>query len=130
MSMRIEVSYGEVLDKITILEIKAERIEAPDKQANIRKELASLTHAWSGSGIDENLISGQRAGLKRVNETLWDIEDRIRLKEAASEFDEEFIELARSVYLTNDERSRIKRTVNEILGSVIVEEKSYQEYRT
>lgn len=129
MGMQIEVSYGEVLDKITILEIKAARIDDKDKRANVLKELASLCDAWSRSDVDERLIRAQRDELKRVNEMLWDIEDRIRLKEASAAFDGEFIELARQVYLTNDDRSRIKQSVNDTLGSSIREEKSYKPYR-
>jgi hypothetical protein len=126
--IQVPVSYGELIDKITILEIKAERISDAARVANVRNELALLTRVWSddaASGID---IGAQRVRLKAVNEALWDIEDRIRLKEKAQAFDAEFIELARSVYIRNDERAAIKRAINERLGSPLVEEKSYQDY--
>lgn len=129
MSIRTDVSVGEFLDKLTILQIKLERIQDPDKRENIRREYDLLNQNWAGSvysGIDpgESLTA-----LRRVNESLWDIEDRIREKEARSEFDADFIELARSVYLINDERAAIKRRLNEQYGSGLVEEKSYAPYR-
>ncbi len=128
MSVRIDVSYGELVDKITILEIKFERIANPAKRANVQRELAVLNDAWPRLGIDPEVIAVLRAQLKSINEKLWDIEDQIRCKEADKSFDESFVELARSVYRTNDERSRIKRALNERLGSNLVEEKSYQPY--
>jgi len=122
--IHVPVSFGELLDKITILEIKSERISDQAKLDNIERELASLQAAWTPHpGMDP--FSRE---LKAVNERLWEIEDAIREKERRQEFDEEFVQLARSVYFENDERSRIKRTVNEALGSVFVEEKSYARY--
>ncbi len=121
------VSPGELLDKITILEIKSERIEDADKLKNVRYELELLTRLWNEAVPDADLAA-ERAELKSVNEKLWEIEDDIRDKEAAKRFDEEFIELARSVYYTNDRRAAVKKQVNLKLGSAIVEEKSYSDY--
>ena len=122
------VSFGELIDKITILEIKSERIRDAAKVANVRTELDLLAKTWSANPASGKDIAVERDALKRVNEALWDIEDRIRLKEKARAFDAEFIELARSVYIRNDERARVKRAINEKLGSALVEEKSYQDY--
>lgn len=123
------VSYGELIDKITILEIKSRRITDAAKLANVRNELNLLNATWAGDAASRTDISGERARLLAVNELLWDIEDRIRLKEKAQAFDAEFIELARSVYFRNDERAAFKREINLKLGSQLVEEKSYQDYR-
>jgi Family of unknown function (DUF6165) len=122
------VSFGEVVDKITILEIKSERIEDPEKTVNIRNELELLEAAWREAVRDMADVSNGRSRLKAVNEELWDIEDKIRLKEKASSFDDEFIQLARSVYFTNDRRADIKKEINLALGSELIEEKSYQDY--
>ena len=122
------VSFGEVVDKITILEIKSERIDDAEKTVNIRRELELLEAAWLDAVRDMEDVSEARARLKMVNEELWDIEDKIRLKEKASSFDGEFIELARSVYITNDRRADIKKEINLALGSELVEEKSYEDY--
>jgi hypothetical protein len=123
------VSYGELIDKITILEIKSRRITDEAKLANVRNELDMLNATWANSTASQTDISDERARLLAVNEALWDIEDRIRLKERAQAFDAEFIELARSVYFRNDERAAFKREINQKLGSELVEEKSYQNYR-
>ena len=128
MSIQIAVSYGELIDKITILEIKYERIDDAAKRANVARELQSLNETWESSGIAIDLIATERRDLKATNETLWDIEDAIRAKEAAREFDQAFIDLARRVYQRNDERAAIKRVINERLGSQLSEEKSYQPY--
>lgn len=128
MSIQIPISYGELIDKITILEIKFARIGDAAKRANVERELAVLTAAWRSAGVDPARIEDARAQLKTINERLWDIEDAIREKEAAKTFDDAFTELARSVYLTNDERAALKRVINEQLGSDLVEEKSYQAY--
>jgi len=125
----VPVSYGELIDKITILEIKSERITSAAKLANVRAELEILDATWRANSAARTDIAAERAALRRVNEALWDIEDRIRLKEKAKAFDAEFIELARSVYIRNDERAEIKRAINEKLGSTLVEEKSYEDYR-
>lgn len=123
------VSYGELIDKITILEIKSERIGDASKLANIHTELQLLSTAWQADPASRTDISDERARLKAVNETLWDIEDHIRVKEKAKAFNAEFIELARSVYIRNDERAAVKREINEKLGSTLTEEKSYKDYR-
>ena len=128
-TISVPVSYGELIDKITILEIKFERIGDPAKRANVRVELDALNATWAGHPASQTDITAERAGLRAVNEALWEIEDDIRLKEKAREFDAGFIELARSVYVRNDERAAVKRVINEKLGSTLVEEKSYQDYR-
>lgn len=125
----VPVSYGELIDKITILEIKAARISHPEKLANVRTELDLLNTTWLANPLAATDISVERSKLKAVNEALWDIEDHIRVKEKAKAFDTEFIELARSVYFRNDDRAACKREINEILGSTLVEEKSYENYR-
>jgi hypothetical protein len=125
----VPVSFGELIDKITILEIKAARIHDAAKVANVRTELRMLDATWQAHPAARTDIAAERASLKAVNELLWDIEDRIRLKEKAQAFDQEFIELARAVYFRNDERAAHKRAINLKLGSTLVEEKSYQDYR-
>ena len=127
-NIHVPVSPGEVLDKITILEIKSERMGDPEKVTNVRVELALLQETWKEFIRDDEVISDLRAQLKKINQDLWEIEDDIREKERAREFDKRFIELARSVYVTNDRRSRVKKDLNLHLGSEIVEEKSYQDY--
>ena len=122
------VSSGELIDKITILEIKSERMTDPAKLANVRDELQLLSELWMRDPASRTDISGERAELKRINEALWEIEDEIRLKERDQAFDARFIELARAVYHTNDKRAAVKRTINLKLGSRLVEEKSYQDY--
>ncbi|TWG94501.1 hypothetical protein L599_000100002170 [Luteimonas sp. J16] len=126
----VPVSFGELLDKISILQIKSERMTDPDKLANVRKELAALENTWMAHPAAGRDIARLRAELKAVNERLWDIEDRIRLKERDQAFDDEFIQLARSVYFENDVRARVKKEINLALGSAYVEEKSYQDYGT
>ena len=125
----VPVSLGELIDKITILEIKAEQIADPAKLANVRLELEQLNQV---SVLDEDLLSSiaeLRVKLKAVNVDLWEIEDKIRIKESLAEFDQEFIELARSVYFRNDERAAFKRSINVQQGYDLVEEKSYADYR-
>jgi hypothetical protein len=122
------ISFGELLDKITILEIKSERITDAHKLANVRDELQLLDALWSRDAASRIDIATERAELKRINEALWDIEDEIRVKERGRAFDARFIELARAVYRTNDERAAVKRAINVKLGSRLVEEKSYQDY--
>jgi hypothetical protein len=124
------ISHGELIDKITILEIKSEQIADPAKLANVRKELDLLDAVWRNDAAAAVDIAAERARLKGVNQTLWDIEDRIRLKEKAQAFDAEFIELARAVYFQNDDRAAIKREINLKLGSQLIEEKSYQNYKS
>ncbi|MBT8047034.1 MAG: hypothetical protein HKN57_15260 [Xanthomonadales bacterium] len=127
-NMLVPVSPGEVLDKITILEIKSERMNDPEKVANVRTELALLQETWVSHIRDNETIRELHAKLKEINEALWEIEDDIRDKERAKEFDERFVELARAVYVTNDRRSQVKKELNMHLGSEIIEEKSYQDY--
>ena len=122
------VSYGELLDKIAILQIKSERMADPAKLENVRRELSALEKTWMAHPAAVEDIAQLRADLKAVNERLWVIEDDIRIKERAQAFDDEFIRLARSVYVQNDERARIKKDINLALGSAYVEEKSYQDY--
>lgn len=126
MSIKVEVSLGEFLDKLTILEIKSERIQDPAKLANVRRQLDRLREAWRAANHDTGPVSGALQDLKRVNEELWDIENRIRAKESEGAFDEEFIELARAVYRTNDRRAAISRELNRVLESELMDEKSYQ----
>lgn len=128
MSINIELSVGELLDKVTILQIKAERISDQAKLENINKELRVLTALWEASPYSRRDLNENIQALKEVNEALWDIEDRIRDKEKDQSFDQEFIELARSVYFTNDKRAAIKKTINAKTGSELVEEKSYSDY--
>ncbi|HST27015.1 MAG TPA: DUF6165 family protein [Rudaea sp.] len=122
------VSFGELIDKITILEIKSEQIRDAAKLANVRAELDILDATWAHHPASRTDIAAERAELKRINQSLWDIEDEIRLKEKAQAFDARFVELARAVYFTNDKRAAVKRTINLKLGSQLVEEKSYQDY--
>ena len=125
----VPVSPGELLDKITILRIKSSRMRDAGKLANVRIELALLEETWGASPYAKADIAADVAALQQVNERLWVIEDDIRDKERAQAFDSEFIRLARAVYFENDERAAIKRRINLKLGSTIVEEKSYAEYK-
>ena len=128
MLIHVPVSWGELLDKITILEIKAERIADPAKIANVSKELAALSRTRDQAGADLALVADAVDGLRRVNEALWEIEDDIRDCERRDDFGERFIALARAVYRTNDKRAALKRQINDALGSELVEEKSYAGY--
>lgn len=123
----VQISHGELLDKISILEIKSQRIDSPEKLVNVRKEL-ELLQDQARSILTQKSIFNAYQDLKKVNEELWETEDSIRLKEKNQAFDTEFVQLARTVYFQNDNRARIKRHINEISGSSLVEEKSYQEY--
>jgi len=127
--IQVPVSPGEVLDKITILEIKSERISDADKLVNVKRELELLQTAWKQSVPEDDTVRRIHDELKTINEALWEIEDDIRDKERAREFDQVFISLARSVYVTNDQRANAKKELNLHLGSEIVEEKSYQDYQ-
>ena len=129
MNLSAEISVGEFLDKITILEIKSERIEDPAKLENIHKELNTLRKTWTASPFSQQDITAEIAELKAINEALWKIEDDIRDKESDAAFDDQFIQLARSVYVTNDQRAAVKRKINVKVGSELVEEKSYADYR-
>jgi len=125
----VPLSPGELLDKITILRIKSLRIGDVTKLAHVKLELDLLERIWRESGASDSAVTADEHELQRVNESLWDIEDRIREKEAQQLFDRDFIELARAVYVTNDERAAIKKRINLQLGSRILEEKSYRSYR-
>jgi hypothetical protein len=127
-SVLAEISVGELIDKITILEIKSERITEAARRANIQKELAALNAARDRCLGHPEGLNELAAELKAVNETLWQVEDDIRCSEREGRFDRHFIELARSVYRTNDRRSALKRAINERYGSALVEEKSYTPY--
>ena len=127
--IQVPVSPGEVLDKITILELKSERISDAGKLANVKRELELLQAAWTQAVAEDDTVRRIHDELKTINEALWEIEDDIRDKERAREFDQVFIELARSVYVTNDQRANAKKELNLYLGSEIVEEKSYQDYQ-
>jgi hypothetical protein len=129
MTIQTEISVGEFLDKLTILEIKNERITDPAKLANIRKELETLQAIWRQSPYSSQDVGDAYDRLKAVNEKLWEIEDDIRDKERAGLFDQGFIELARAVYFNNDDRAAIKKEINLKTGSGLVEEKSYSDYR-
>jgi len=124
----VPISPGELIDKITILEIKSQRMTDPAKLHNVRTELALLTDTWRASPHSVTDIVAEWTGLREVNGRLWDIEDQIRDKERDGAFDAGFIELARAVYVTNDERAAIKKRINAKLGSTLVEEKSYADY--
>jgi hypothetical protein len=127
--MKIEVSNGEILDKITILVIKSKKITDPIKLKNINVELDELVPFLDIVGYKTNVtVYDLVTELETVNEKLWVVEDKLRDKERSKQFDEEFIQLARDVYFTNDERARIKKRLNEVTYSKLVEEKSYQKY--
>ena len=128
MQLQVPVSVGEVLDKITILQIKLAHISDAAKRANIQNELDALLPLVAGDAFITDQMQALMAELKSVNEALWDIEDDIREKEAAKSFDAEFIRLARAVYITNDKRAEIKKQINLATGSALVEEKSYEPY--
>ena len=123
------MSVGELLDKLTILAIKLERIEDPAKRGNIAREQAALEAVVQAEGLrDLEGVTALEQELRTVNEQLWDIEDRIRDHERQQRFDEGFIALARAVYVTNDRRAELKRRINGLSGSELVEEKSYASY--
>tara|TARA_Y100000389_G_scaffold196147_1_gene228582 strand:+ start:2362 stop:2754 length:393 start_codon:yes stop_codon:yes gene_type:complete len=130
--MKIEVSNGEIIDKYTILEIKLVEIKDSDKLVNVQAEYDSLTpvvdQIYNETHAQETLAE-LKLDLLNINKTLWNIEDIIRDHEREERFDSDFIELARSVYYTNDERAEVKKQINQLTGSVLVEEKSYQEYK-
>jgi hypothetical protein len=127
-SPRILVSWGELIDKITILEIKNRRITSPEALANVVKELSSLSAAADARIKGNPALQKLKDSLSGVNQNLWQVEDDLRENEKNRKFDDKFIELARSVYRLNDERAAIKRQINDFLRSEIVEEKSYKSY--
>jgi hypothetical protein len=127
--IKVPISPGELLDKITILRIKSARMTDPQKLANVRRELDALEETWENSPYAAVDIESELSALLQVNERLWTIEDDIRDKERSGTFDADFIRLARAVYIENDERAAIKKRVNLKLGSTLVEEKSYAQYK-
>jgi hypothetical protein len=127
--IKVPISPGELLDKITILRIKSERMSDATKLSNVRHELRLLEQTWSASVPATANVQADEQALTAVNARLWDIEDQIRVLERQQRFDASFIALARSVYIENDERAAIKKRVNVALGSALIEEKSYQPYR-
>ncbi len=128
MNVNVEISIGEFFDKITILEIKNQRINHAEKLVNINNELDGLNALLQKLPFTRDDVADEVSELKKINEALWEIEDDIRDQESQKAFGERFIELARAVYITNDKRSDIKRDINMKLGSDFVEEKSYEEY--
>ncbi|MEJ2133634.1 MAG: DUF6165 family protein [Desulfofustis sp.] len=128
MVVKIPVSWGELFDKLTILEIKQARIDAPQKLENINKELEALRQVYRGAQLPGAPLQVLIEELRRTNESLWDIEDDIRACERHKDFSETFIALARAVYKTNDRRAEIKLRINRLLGSDLIEEKSYEAY--
>jgi hypothetical protein len=129
MSIKTEISVGEFLDKLTILQIKQAKIKGPDKLTNINLELDTLMKVWDKAPYDKSNFQDEILSLYEINLKLWDIEDKIRDKESRKEFDQVFIELARAVYNTNDLRANIKKQINQKSGSVLIEEKSYKDYK-
>tara|TARA_B100001996_G_C18641197_1_gene585683 strand:- start:484 stop:882 length:399 start_codon:yes stop_codon:yes gene_type:complete len=124
----VEVAPGELIDKITILEIKLKHIKDEEKLVNVRLELETLVKARDLSISPTDALDSLGAELKSANEALWKIEDKIRESERKKEFNSDFVRLARSVYITNDKRAALKREINELLGSSLIEEKSYSSY--
>jgi predicted nucleic acid-binding Zn-ribbon protein len=124
----VAVSWGELIDKMTILDIKSRRLTAPPALANVRKELAVLTQALERLTARPPSLDDLTRQMIAINEELWEIEDKIRAKESQKTFDAEFVALARAVYLTNDRRSAIKREINLLLKSALIEEKQYTPY--
>ena len=125
----IPISWGELFDKLTILKIKLTKLKDKNALWNVKTEHDQLIKIYNKNFLQNSNAKLLISDLKRINEKLWDIEDKIREKERNKTFDEEFIELARNVYMTNDQRSSIKRNINEIFGSKIIEEKSYSDYK-
>ena len=124
----IPISWGELFDKITILQIKLENLKDKNALKNVKIEYDQLFKIYNNNFLEDENAKRLLTDLKNINKTLWNIEDDIRDKERNKTFDEEFIELARSVYITNDERSRIKRIINNTFDSELIEEKSYSDY--
>ncbi|MFN2309527.1 MAG: DUF6165 family protein [Gammaproteobacteria bacterium] len=128
-ALMIEVGAGELIDKITILTIKSERMSDPAKLANVRHELAVLSRVRAAQLPGAAELARLEAALKQVNAELWEIEDAIRACEAEQDFGPRFVELARSVYIQNDQRAELKKAINALCGSSLVEEKSYTAFR-
>ena len=128
MEVNIPVSLGELLDKISILEIKNKKILDDTKLVNIKKELSGLRQVLESSNINLSEINDLYEELYKINLTLWDIEDSIRILEKNESFDQEFIDFARKVYITNDKRFEVKNKINKTFNSKYIEEKSYEHY--
>jgi len=128
MTIKIPISWGELIDKITILEIKMDRIKDAKKLENIEKELLALRLVFDQGCSEPEVIVDLKAELRAVNEKLWEIEDDIRKCEKAKDFSQRFIDLARAVYINNDQRAALKRDINTVLKSELFEEKSYEDY--
>ena len=126
--IRVDISYGELFDKISILEIKKSKLNNPEELLKVKYELNLLLEELNNSKLNSSIISSLTKDLKEVNLKLWNIEDEIREKERNKKFDEEFIKLARNVYITNDTRAKIKNEINKKLNSKVFEIKSYQKY--
>jgi Family of unknown function (DUF6165) len=125
---KVQVSWGELIDKITILEIKEQRLRSKEAIENVRCELAALVTIAREALVAQPDLASLKTALKSLNEVLWDIEDNIRAKEASKSFDRQFVELARSVYMNNDKRGDLKRQINVLLKSGFIEEKQYTPY--
>ena len=128
MTILVQVSPGELIDKMTILEVKLEQMSDPVKLANVRREHDMITRTFREHITDTPALAKLIAALKTTNMALWTIEDDIRAHERKGDFGKSFVRLARAVYRTNDERAAIKRRINVLLDSAIVEEKSYSDY--
>ena len=128
ISPQIRISLGELLNRITILQSKLEHLTSKDALKNVEREFKQLQLTFIQSCPETIEVKLLEVELKKINQQLWDIEDKIRAKERTKSFDDEFIQLARKVYITNDERSCVKKKINDMFGSELVEEKSYVEY--
>ena len=127
-NLKIPISLGELIDKITILRIKSNKINSNEAQKNIRLELEKLEHILNETMSINTNLKNFEIKLSKINQSLWDIEDQLREKEKEKKFDKKFISLARMVYYKNDERAKIKRMINKNFGSELIEEKSYTQY--
>ena len=127
-NLKVPISLGELIDKITILRIKSNKINSNEAQKNIRLELEKLEHILNETMSINTNLKNFEIKLSKINQTLWDIEDQLREKEREKKFDKKFISLARMVYYKNDERAKIKRMINKNFGSELIEEKSYTQY--
>ena len=127
-NLKVPISLGELIDKITILRIKSNKINSNEAQKNIKLELEKLEHILNETMLINTNLKNFETKLSKINQSLWDIEDQLREKEKEKKFDKKFISLARMVYYKNDERAKIKRMINKNFGSELIEEKSYTQY--
>lgn len=127
-NLLVEISPGELLDKLTILQLKSEKIDVVEKLNNVLNERNILQETWVKSPFASFNVESQIKELYDINSVIWNLEDLLRDKERTKQFDDEFITAARSVYVSNDKRAKIKKEINEILGSNVIEEKSYTDY--